>query len=212
VLPTLVDRIEAIAVGIENARGIVARIVIQARAGLAIIGRASPHRCIVERIHLGLALGDKADMCRPGVRIALSQPEENATVSSKALEVGMSFGAILTVVIDGMHDTERLESRLVKGNRSIEILTVMKTWSSKSSPHWLADFYPDRHSAADSTGKRLFEDSLILLFGLRSGSRPHQSRCRPQTIAAQARFSLWNPRWTRRSITCILLQETRQTL
>ena len=33
----------------------------------------------------------------------------------------MSFGAILTVVIDGMHDTQRLESRLVKGNRSIEI-------------------------------------------------------------------------------------------
>src|ERR1700676_5744277 len=33
----------------------------------------------------------------------------------------MSFGAILTVVIDGMHDTERPESRLVKGNRSIEI-------------------------------------------------------------------------------------------
>src|ERR1700736_4390434 len=121
VLPTLVDRLEAIAVGIENVRGIVARIVIQARAGLAVISRASPHRCVVERIHLGLALGDKADMCSPGVRVALSQPEENATVSSKALEVGMSFGAILTVVIDGMHDTERLESRLVKGNRSIEI-------------------------------------------------------------------------------------------
>jgi hypothetical protein len=33
----------------------------------------------------------------------------------------MSFGAILTVVIDGMHDTERLESRLVKGDRSSEI-------------------------------------------------------------------------------------------
>jgi hypothetical protein len=122
VLPTLVDRLEAIAVEIENVRGIVARIVIQARAGLAVVSRASPHRCVVERIHLGLALGDKADMCSPGVRIALSQPEENATVSSKALEVGMSFGAILTIVIDGMHDTERLESRLVKGNRSIEIL------------------------------------------------------------------------------------------
>jgi hypothetical protein len=75
----------------------------------------------LERIHLGLARGDKADMCSSGVRIALSQPEENATVSSKALEVGMSFGAILTVVIDGMHDTERLESRLVKGDRSSEI-------------------------------------------------------------------------------------------
>ena len=40
---------------------------------------------------------------------------------SEALEVGMSFGAILAVVIDGMHDAERLESRLVKGNRLIEI-------------------------------------------------------------------------------------------
>ena len=34
----------------------------------------------------------------------------------------MAFGAILAVVIDGMHDAERLESHLVKGNRSIEIL------------------------------------------------------------------------------------------
>ena len=34
----------------------------------------------------------------------------------------MPLGAILAVVIEGMHDAERLESRLVKGNRSIEIL------------------------------------------------------------------------------------------
>jgi hypothetical protein len=34
----------------------------------------------------------------------------------------MSFGAILAVVIDGMHDAEGLESRLVKGNRPIEML------------------------------------------------------------------------------------------
>jgi hypothetical protein len=34
----------------------------------------------------------------------------------------VSFGAILAVVIKGMHDPERLESRLIKGNRSIEIL------------------------------------------------------------------------------------------
>jgi hypothetical protein len=53
--------------------------------------------------------------------LPLFQPEENVTVSSKGLEVGMSFGAILTVVIDDRHDTERLESRLVKGDRSIEI-------------------------------------------------------------------------------------------
>jgi hypothetical protein len=121
VLPTLVDRLQAIAVGIENVSCVIAGIVIQARAGLAVINRAGLHRRVVERIHLGLALGDKADMCRPGVRFALFQPEENATVSSKALEVGMSFGAILTVVIEGMHDTERLQSRLVKSDRAIEI-------------------------------------------------------------------------------------------
>src|SRR4029077_6255654 len=82
VLPTLVDRLKAIAVGIENVRCIIAGIVIQAGAGLAVGNRASLHRRVVKCIDLGLALGDKADMCRPGVRIALSQPEENAAVSS----------------------------------------------------------------------------------------------------------------------------------
>jgi MatE len=72
VLPTLVNRLEAIAVGIENVRGIVARIVIQARPGLAVVSRPSPHRGVVEPIYLVLAVGDKADMCSPGVRVALS--------------------------------------------------------------------------------------------------------------------------------------------
>jgi hypothetical protein len=139
VLPTLVDRLEAVAVGIENVRCIVAGIVIQARAGFAVINRAGVHRRLVERIHLGHALGDKADMCRPGVRLALSQPEENAAVSSEALEVGMSFGAILAVVVDGMHDTERLESCLVKGDRSIEVFDGYEDVVEQDSPHWLAD-------------------------------------------------------------------------
>ena len=34
----------------------------------------------------------------------------------------MPLGAILAVVIEGMHAAERFESRLVKGNRAIEIL------------------------------------------------------------------------------------------
>ena len=63
-----------------------------------------------------------ADRRSLGVRIALPEPEEYAAVPSEALEVGMSFGAILAVVIDGMHDAERFESRLVKGNRLIEML------------------------------------------------------------------------------------------
>src|SRR4029453_5442789 len=121
-LPALVDRLETVTVGIENVRSVITGIVIHARAGLAVVGPARRHCCFVERVHLGLALGDKADMRSLGVRIALPEPEEYAAVPSEALEVGMSFGAILTVVIDGMHDAERLESRLVKGNRSIEVL------------------------------------------------------------------------------------------
>src|SRR3989442_8004960 len=122
VLPALVNRFETVSVGIKNVRSVITGIVIQARTGLAVVGRARRHCCLVEHLHLGLALGDKADMRSLGVRIALPEPEEYAAVPSEALEVGMSFGAILAVVIEGMHNTERLESRLVKSNRSIEIL------------------------------------------------------------------------------------------
>ena len=80
------------------------------------------HCCLVERVDLGFALGDKADMRSLGVRIALPEPEEYAAVPSEALEVGMLLGAILAVVIEGVYDAERLEGRLVEGNRSIEIL------------------------------------------------------------------------------------------
>src|SRR5437667_11856326 len=98
---------EIVTVGIENVRSVITGIVIQARAGLAVVGRARRHCCLVERVHLGLALGDKADMRSPGVGIALPEPEEYAAVPSEALEVGVSFGGIRAVVIDGMQDAER---------------------------------------------------------------------------------------------------------
>ncbi len=40
VLPTLIDRLETVTVGIENVRRIITRVVIQARAGLAVVARA----------------------------------------------------------------------------------------------------------------------------------------------------------------------------
>src|SRR5256885_10203646 len=121
-LPALVDRLETVTVGIENVRSIITGMVIQARAGLVVVGRARRHCCLVECVHLGLALGDKADMRSLCVCIALPEPEKYAAVPSEALEVGMYFGPSFAVVIAGMYDAERLESRLVKGNRSIEIL------------------------------------------------------------------------------------------
>lgn len=84
-LPTFIDGFETVTVGIENVRSVIAGIVIQTCAGLAIIGRARKHCGLVERVHLGPALGDKADMCSPGVRVALPEPEEYATVPPEAL-------------------------------------------------------------------------------------------------------------------------------
>ena len=84
VLPALVDRLETVTVGIENVRSVITGIVIQARAGLAVVGRARRRCCLVERVHLGLALGDKADMRIPRVGIALPEPEEYAAVPSRS--------------------------------------------------------------------------------------------------------------------------------
>ena len=81
--------------GIENVRSVIKGIVIQARAGLAVVFRARRHCCLVERVHLGLALGDKADMSSLGVGITLPEPEKYATVPSEALEVGMPLGPFL---------------------------------------------------------------------------------------------------------------------
>ena len=122
VLPALVNRLETVTVGIENVRSVITGIVLQARAGFAVVGRARNHCGLVERIHLGLALGNKADMRSLGVPIALPEPEEYPAVPPEALEIGMSFGAVLAVVINRMLDAERLESRLVKGNRASDVL------------------------------------------------------------------------------------------
>lgn len=121
-LPALVDRFETITVGIENVRSVIPGIVIQARAGFAVVGRACNHCSLVERVHLGLAFGNKADMRGLGVRIALPEPEKYATIPPEAFEIGMSFGAVFAVVINRMLDAEWLESPLVKGDRSIEVL------------------------------------------------------------------------------------------
>ena len=70
-LPVLVKRLETITVEIENVCSVITVIVVQACARLPVVGRARRHRCLVERVHLGLGLGDEADMRSPGVGIAL---------------------------------------------------------------------------------------------------------------------------------------------
>jgi hypothetical protein len=67
-------------------------------------------------------------------------------MSAQAMEPGMSFGAILTVVIDGMHDTEWFESRLVKGDRSIEIFDGYEDVVEQEFTSFVSRFLSSRHS------------------------------------------------------------------
>src|SRR5438128_6144901 len=138
------SRFETVTVGIENVRSVITGIVIQARAGLAVVGRARRHCCLVERVHLGLALGDKADMRSPGVGIALPEPEKYAAVPSEALEVGMPLGAIL-----GRH-------RLVE-KRQVEVYDVHE-FELGVGPLFRDFVDPFGDGLAVATGPRASED------------------------------------------------------
>ena len=85
VLPALVNCLETVTVGIENVRSVITGIVIQERAGLAVVDRARRHCCLVERVHLGLALGNKADMRSLGVRSALRSQKNTRPSGPKLL-------------------------------------------------------------------------------------------------------------------------------
>ena len=66
----------------------------------------------------------------------------------------MSLGAILAVVIGGMRDAERLESRLVKGNRSIEILDCYEDVIEQEFTSFVSLFVPSRIAAAPRKPRR----------------------------------------------------------
>jgi len=58
----------------------------------------------------------------------------------------MSFGTILTVVIDDMRDAERLEGRLVEGDRLIEILDGYEDVVEQEFTSFVSRFLLNRHS------------------------------------------------------------------
>jgi hypothetical protein len=160
VLPALIDRLETVTVGIKDVPSVITGIVIQARAGLAVVSRAGCHCCVIERVHLSLTLGDKADMRSPAIRIALPKPEEYATIPSEALEVGMPFRTILAVVIDGMHDAERFESHLVEGNRSIQILDGYEDVVEQEFTSLFSRFLPSRATTSSTTKSNRHQGEL----------------------------------------------------
>ena len=82
-LPAFIDDFDAVAIGIEETGGIVARVVIQARARCAVVDSAGGNRCSIRRIDLGAAAGHEADMRRARIGAALPQPEKDAAIGAE---------------------------------------------------------------------------------------------------------------------------------
>ena len=121
VLPTLENKFEAVAVGVEHVAGIVTRIVIEPSTWFAIVGRARRHRGGIGCIDLGLRLRDEADMRRPAIGHTLPQPENEAPLAAEALEIRMPRRAVLAVKIDAVGDPERRQRLRIKGGRSFDV-------------------------------------------------------------------------------------------
>src|SRR6266404_5939901 len=121
VLPALVNKFEAIAVGVEDVAGIVARIVVEPGTWFAIVARACRHRGRIGRIDLAPRLRDETDMRRPAIDLALPQPKDEPPFAAEALEIGMPRRAILAVKIDAVGDPKRCQRPRIKGDRAFDV-------------------------------------------------------------------------------------------
>src|SRR5258708_36739588 len=89
-LPALVDKLEAVAVGVKHIAGIVARIVVEPRRRLAVAGRAGRYCGGIGRVNLSFRVCHEADMRRPAFDHALPQPDEDAPLAAEPLTVRMT--------------------------------------------------------------------------------------------------------------------------
>src|SRR5271166_1661415 len=93
-LPALVHHLDAVAIGVENIGSVVARIVVKARARLAVVCRPRRDGGRIKGIDLRFILGDETDMNGPGIGAALPQPEEYPAVAAEALQIRIEIAGI----------------------------------------------------------------------------------------------------------------------
>ena len=102
VLPALVDRLDAVAFGIEDVGGIVSRVVVKAGPRLAIGCRPRGHGGRIEGVDLRLIPGHKTDVESLGISLTLPKPEEHATIAAEAFQIRMPRRAIGAIVVDSV--------------------------------------------------------------------------------------------------------------
>lgn len=101
-LPTLINSLQTVAVGIQYVGSVVTGVVVKARPGCTIISGACSDSHLIESVDFFNAFSNEADMDCSGIRITLSQPEKNATVLSESFQVWMSGWSIGSVIVDDM--------------------------------------------------------------------------------------------------------------
>src|SRR5258706_14229162 len=90
-LPALVNRLEAIPVGIQDIGRIVTRVVVKPCSRLSVVAGARRHGCLVERLDLRLTAGHESNMNCSRFRFPLAQPERHTVVASETFKVRMAF-------------------------------------------------------------------------------------------------------------------------
>ena len=78
-LPTLINSLQIVAVGIQYVGSVVTGVVVKARPGCTIISGAGSDSHFIESFDFFNAFRNEANMDCVGIRIALSQPEKNKT-------------------------------------------------------------------------------------------------------------------------------------
>src|SRR5258705_13954827 len=112
------DDLERIAVRVEYIGGIVSRIVFQSCAGRNIVSGASGDCGLVEFIDLILIFGHKAPVNGRWIRFPLLYPEERPFAITKSPQIRMTVFALIR---HEEFDIERLQGRLIKGQRTFDI-------------------------------------------------------------------------------------------
>ncbi len=84
------------------------------RARRPVVGCAGGDSGGMECVDFRLARGDEADMDGARVGSAAAKPKIDPSVTAESLEIRMAFGAIGTVVIDGMTNAERRKRLFIK--------------------------------------------------------------------------------------------------
>ena len=121
VLPALVDRLQAIPVGIQDIGRIVTSVVVKPCSRLSVVAGTRRHGCPVEGMDLRLTAGHESNMNCLRFRAPLAQPEKHTLVASETLKVRMAFRTILAIVIDRMLNPERGQGLFVKCDRAFEV-------------------------------------------------------------------------------------------